>query len=307
MRVVYREQDAATKGQIPDFLKSELSRGTWEPTGFDVDFPALVSDPTVIATLGYVGKSFLENSVCLARWYNRDTGIMVGSVLFSEECEGPPATAHGGAVASALDDILGTMVWREMGFSKAGFPTVQLNVSFRGSTPLGRQLRFDTYILEQEGRKVTAKAVLRDPASGQVLAEGEGLFYARKPPPPQVAPSPSPDGLRGKTVGGRTAEAPVGGPLAPSPPPSLPSLAPLPKLHGTHPEVNKRTRPKTEPLKQAGTKSYDDALREFGRGNPNAVANLLAFHNESSGNGSGSGRNGDGGSDDTPFSRRSKL
>lgn len=55
-----------------------------------MDFPALVSDPTVIATLGYVGKSFLENSVCLARWYNRDTGIMVGSVLFSEECEGPP-------------------------------------------------------------------------------------------------------------------------------------------------------------------------------------------------------------------------
>lgn len=50
----------------------------------------MVSDPAVIASLGYTGKSFLENSIAVARWFNRDTGIMVGSVLFSEECEGPP-------------------------------------------------------------------------------------------------------------------------------------------------------------------------------------------------------------------------
>ena len=62
--------------------------------------------------------------------------------------------AHGGAVASALDDILGTMVWREMGFWRAGIPTIQLNVRYRATTPMGRQLRFDTYIVEREGRKV---------------------------------------------------------------------------------------------------------------------------------------------------------
>ena len=33
MRVVYRKQDSGTEGQIPDFLKSELVHGTWEPTG----------------------------------------------------------------------------------------------------------------------------------------------------------------------------------------------------------------------------------------------------------------------------------
>lgn len=57
-------------------------------------------------------------------------------------------------MASALDDIMGTMVWRLMGFWKAGIPTLQLSVSYRGGTPMGRQLRFDTYIAEQKGRKV---------------------------------------------------------------------------------------------------------------------------------------------------------
>lgn len=170
--------------------------------------------------------------------------------------------------------------------------------------------------------KVTAKVVLRDPASGQVLVEAEGLFYARKPPPPppklslepsspahranRAAPSASPDGLRGKVAGGRT-PAP-GGPLPPPPPPSLPKLA------QTLPELHVRRRPKTQPIQQAGTKSYDDALRDFGRDNPNAAANLVAFHRGDRGSdsgGSGSGGSGGGysggGRDDTPVFQRSKL
>lgn len=61
---------------------------------------------------------------------------------------------HGGAVSSALDDILGTMVWREAGFSRWGIPTMQLTIRFRGATPMGRQLRFDTRVVKREGRKV---------------------------------------------------------------------------------------------------------------------------------------------------------
>lgn len=50
----------------------------------------MVEDSAVIAAMGYTGRSFLEDKIGIARWYNRDTGIMVGSVVFSEECEGPP-------------------------------------------------------------------------------------------------------------------------------------------------------------------------------------------------------------------------
>lgn len=50
----------------------------------------MVKDPAVIASMGYAGRSFLEDKIGISRWYNRDTGVMVGSVEFSEECEGPP-------------------------------------------------------------------------------------------------------------------------------------------------------------------------------------------------------------------------
>lgn len=62
---------------------------------------------------------------------------------------------HGGAVASALDDILGTMVWREAGFSRAGIPTMQLTVRYKGASLMGHPLRFDTRVVKREGRKVS--------------------------------------------------------------------------------------------------------------------------------------------------------
>ena len=65
-----------------------------------------------------------------------------------------PGNVHGGAVASALDDILGTMVWRNAGFSSAGIPTLELTVTYRDPVPLQRQLRFDTEVVKWEGRKV---------------------------------------------------------------------------------------------------------------------------------------------------------
>lgn len=57
-------------------------------------------------------------------------------------------------MAAALDDILGTMVWREAGFSRQGIPTVQLNVRYKNPTPMRRPLRFDTRVVKREGRKV---------------------------------------------------------------------------------------------------------------------------------------------------------
>lgn len=67
---------------------------------------------------------------------------------------------HGGAVSSALDDILGTMAWREAGFSRWGIPTLQLTVRFKGTTPMERQLRFDTRTVKREGRKVNSSSLL---------------------------------------------------------------------------------------------------------------------------------------------------
>lgn len=61
---------------------------------------------------------------------------------------------HGGAVASALDDMMGTTVWREVGYSATGVPTMELTVRYRRPVPMDQCLRFDARLLKVEGRKV---------------------------------------------------------------------------------------------------------------------------------------------------------
>lgn len=66
---------------------------------------------------------------------------------------------HGGAVASALDDILANIVSRNFGFSQAGILTMELKVKYRGLIPLRKQLRLNTKVVKWEGRKVSQWSV----------------------------------------------------------------------------------------------------------------------------------------------------
>ncbi|CAM9208270.1 unnamed protein product [Ascophyllum nodosum] len=260
MRVAFRRQHPShTNGRVPDFLVSELKAAGWEQTGFDVDFPAMFNDPDVAAAMGYKGRNFAVDSIDIVRWYNRETKVTTGSVMFSEECEGPPGNVHGGAVASALDDILGTMVWRNAGFSSAGIPTLELTVTYRDPVPLQRQLRFDTEVVKWEGRKtslddqdrcdllmVFGKVSLRDPYSGKLLAEAKGLFYLKKPatPLPDANNSNGAGATKQLQIPGAGAAKTTAGP-----PRDLPCIIP-----------------------------YEEALRRFGKSNPRASANLVEFY-----------------------------
>ncbi|CAM9360169.1 unnamed protein product [Pylaiella littoralis] len=317
MRVSYRRQHPGVDGDVPDFLRSDFVFGAWERTGFDIDFPSIAEDPVVAAAVGYTGNNFLAESVGITRWYNRTTNVIAGSVIFSSSCEGPPGIVHGGAVSAALDDILGTMVWREAGFSRWGIPTMQLTIRFRGATPMERQLRFDTRVVKRDGRKVFVEAALRDPASGnKLLAEGEGLFYIKRPPESPLPPSPparslhSFSTLTGTTAAGSPAAAPDGDPKVeaqgarrPSsaesegrsrlpPVTTVSSSTPGASAGGSRGEVIRRPRLSPPPLSSkptaaptskpttvfTGILSYDEAILQFGPENPDAKANIVAFY-----------------------------
>lgn len=47
-------------------------------------------DPAVAAAIGFTGNHYLAESMYITRWYNRGTKSIVGSVIFSSSCEGPP-------------------------------------------------------------------------------------------------------------------------------------------------------------------------------------------------------------------------
>lgn len=97
-------------------------------------------------------------------------GRLVGRAWFGPETEGPPGHAHGGSIASVLDETLGAVAWA------AGHPVVvaSLTVDFRQLLPLGTDAAFEAWIEKMEGRKIWTRARLLGP-SGQLLAEGRAL------------------------------------------------------------------------------------------------------------------------------------
>lgn len=71
----------------------------------------------VAAAMGSVGTNFLADCVNITRWYNRDTKVIAGGVIFSGGCEGPPGrstvvhpqTAAGVSYSSLASHWQGTL------------------------------------------------------------------------------------------------------------------------------------------------------------------------------------------------------
>ncbi len=132
----------------------------------------------------YPGAGTRRNFVCGDRdddrlrlsYFRRERdGALVARVWFGPGSEGPPGIAHGGAVAAALDDVMGAGVWL------AGHPAfaARIVVDFREMVPLGLEAVIETRLEGTEGRKVTIRAWLTD--GERVFAESEGLFVALRP------------------------------------------------------------------------------------------------------------------------------
>ncbi len=91
---------------------------------------------------------------------------------FGDLCQGPPGNAHGGSIASILDEAMGAAAWL------IGTPSVaaQLTINYHGMVPLGTRLRVKTHLHKQEGRKLWLAGELCADGSNAVLCSGESLF-----------------------------------------------------------------------------------------------------------------------------------
>ena len=111
------------------------------------------------------------------RYYHRASDdVLVALVWFGPGTEGPPGHAHGGSVASALDEAMGGAAWH------AGYPVVaaRITIDFREMVPIGLEATIEARIEQVDGRKIRTRGRLRDDA-GKVYADGEGLFIVLEP------------------------------------------------------------------------------------------------------------------------------
>lgn len=102
----------------------------------------------------------------------KDIKRVIGTVKFGSAYEGPPGCVHGGYLAAAFDELLG----RAQSLSGSPGMTANLNVSYRKTTPLNRDLEFEGFLLKVDGRKVYTRGVCRH--DDVVTAEAEALFIS---------------------------------------------------------------------------------------------------------------------------------
>ena len=85
--------------------------------------------------------------------------------------QGFPGQAHGGAVATMLDEAMGWAVYGQGIWAM----TAKLTVRFRDSVPLGEPLAVSGWVTRDRGRFILLQSELRT-AAGVLLAEAEGMF-----------------------------------------------------------------------------------------------------------------------------------
>ncbi len=88
-----------------------------------------------------------------------------------EYMQGFPGHAHGGVVATMLDEAMGWAVYGQGIWAM----TAKFTVRFRDSIPLGEELSVAGWVTRDRGRFIELKAELRTSA-GDLLAEADGVF-----------------------------------------------------------------------------------------------------------------------------------
>lgn len=118
----------------------------------------------------------LENPIGLKlTFYAQSDGNVVGHYRIPRQFEGYPGIAHGGIVASILDEAVSRvfMVADHNRFMYTGRLTTRL----RKHVPVEQELRITAQAVKDRGRTAEATAQILGP-EGEVLAEAEALLVA---------------------------------------------------------------------------------------------------------------------------------
>ena len=97
-------------------------------------------------------------------------GRLFGRVTFGAAYVGPPGSVHGGVIAAAFDELLGSAnLVRDVGGM-----TGTLTVRYRRPTPVDAPITLEGWVDRVDGRKVFTRGEMRH--EGVVTAEAEGIF-----------------------------------------------------------------------------------------------------------------------------------
>ena len=107
-----------------------------------------------------------------------DRGV-AGRFFVKQDHQGPPGHAHGGVLATALDEAMALAVHGEGIFAV----TAGLELELRAPAPVGGFVRVEARIDRDEGRRLEASARAHGLGGERpLLAEARGTFIRMAPP-----------------------------------------------------------------------------------------------------------------------------
>jgi acyl-coenzyme A thioesterase PaaI-like protein len=99
-----------------------------------------------------------------------DDGSVRGRFFVKQDHQGPPGHAHGGIVATALDEAMALLVYEE----RLPALTKRLEVELEAPVPVGKFLDVTARVEGEEGRRLTL--VAEAAVEGERVATAKGLF-----------------------------------------------------------------------------------------------------------------------------------
>ena len=118
----------------------------------------------------------LENDLGLKlTFYEDGEGGALGHYSIAKQFEGYPGIAHGGIVATIMDEALIRALILED--HQRMFFTAKLTTRLRKQVPVEKPLKITAKIISDRGRTAEAESKIFD-QSGELLAEAQGLMVA---------------------------------------------------------------------------------------------------------------------------------
>ena len=103
-----------------------------------------------------------------------DGGMCWTELTLRPEFQGWEGIAHGGIVATILDEVMG---WALAAADAWGF-TAKMSIDYRRPVPVGTRIRGEGRLVERRKRLLTMTARLLDADTGVVLATADALYVA---------------------------------------------------------------------------------------------------------------------------------
>jgi len=108
--------------------------------------------------------------------YDEDRDCFISRFRLGKRYTGPPGHAHGGIIATILDEAMGKV----NKLRNVVAVTAEITVNYLKPVPLNKPLRVESREVKVKGRQHTNMGEILN-KKGEVLARGRGLFIAIDP------------------------------------------------------------------------------------------------------------------------------